>query len=176
MFEKNGWKVPTTYSELTALCEQIVNDAVPVDETNTKPNAPKIVPFVWSSATYYWDYVVFDWWAQLAGVDTIEEYKKVESSEVFNPNGSFSAFVQAVEAWKKLIADNPKYSMENSSGKLYTAAQMDFVNGFAAMIPCAQWLESEMSDYIASETCEMALMPTRLWKVRRLMRTEMQFV
>lgn len=162
MFEKNGWEVPTTYSELAALCEKIVNDAVPVDATNTKPNAPKIVPFVWSSSTYYWDYVVFDWWVQLAGIEAIEEYKKLESPDVFDPNGSFSAFVQAVEAWKSLVADHPEYSMENSSGKLYTAAQMDFINGYAAMIPCAQWLESEMSDYIGEETCEMALMSTPL--------------
>ena len=75
MFEDNGWSVPTVYSNpnnpdcdpavgdvgLMELCEKILADT-----------DGEVKPFVWSSETYYWDYVVFDWWAQLAGVDAIE--------------------------------------------------------------------------------------------------------
>ena len=43
-------------------------------------------------------------------------------------------------------------------------AQMNFVNGYAAMMPCAQWIESEMRDYIDPEVCVMALMPTPFLK------------
>jgi N-acetylglucosamine transport system substrate-binding protein len=163
MFRENGWEVPTTYEELVALCETIYNAKIKVDPTNTKPNAPTIKPFVWSSETYYWDYVVYDWWAQLAGVDKIKTYTELGSAEVFNPNTNPEQ-MKAFEAWVNLVAKNPLWSMEDSLGKQYMAAQMDFLNGYAAMIPCAQWLEMEMLSNIDPEIMEMAIMPTPLLK------------
>ena len=67
--------------------------------------------------------------------------------------------MQAFDAWVNLIAKNPSYSMEDSVGKQYMAAQMDFLNGFAAMIPSAQWLEMEMFDNLDPAIMEMTLMP-----------------
>ena len=162
MFEDYGWSVPTVYSNpanptcdpnvgavgLLELCEVIL------DDTNGD-----VKPFVWSSETYYWDYVVFDWWAQLAGVDKIETYTQLGSPEVFNPTTSPEQ-KEALKAWKNLIADHPEYSMEDCAGKQYTAAQMEFVTGRAAMIPCAQWLESGMMGNYDESTCVMDLMPT----------------
>lgn len=159
MFDANGWTVPTTYEELYTLSQTIANAKIKVDPNNTKPNAPTIKPFVWSSETYYWDYVVFDWWAQLAGVEKIQAYTELASAEVFNPTTN-PELMKAFEAWVNLVAKNPEWSMEDSAGKQYMAAQMDFINGFAAMIPCAQWLEMEMFSNIDPNTVEMALMPT----------------
>lgn len=158
MFDKHGWEVPTTYDELVELCTTIYDAKIKVDPNNMKPNAPTIKPFVWSSETYYWDYLVYDWWAQLAGVDKIDTYTKLESPEVFNPETNPEQ-MKAFEAWVDLVAKNPQYSMEDSVGKQYMAAQMDFLNGFAAMIPCAQWLEMEMISNIDPEIMEMAIMP-----------------
>ena len=102
---------------------------------------------------------MFDWWAQLAGVDAIEEYTQLGSAEVFNPE-THPEQKEALKAWKNLIADHPEYSMEDCAGKQYTAAQMEFVTGRAAMIPCAQWLESGMMGNYDESTCVMDLMPT----------------
>lgn len=162
MFEDNKWEVPETYDELMALCKTIYEAKVKVDPDD--PRSATVVPFAWSSSTYYWDYVVFDWWAQLAGIENINRYKMIADKTVFDPEGDFKPFVEAVEAWKDLVAEHPEYSIENSSGTLYTAAQMNFVNGYAAMMPCAQWIESEMRDYIDPEVCVMALMPTPFLK------------
>lgn len=162
MFSDYGWEVPTVYSNpdnpecdssvgavgLMELCEKILND------TNDT-----VKPFVWSSETYYWDYVVFDWWAQLAGVDAIKEYTELNSADVFDPD-AHPEQLMALKAWRDLIAAHPEYSMEDSVGKQYTAAQMEFVTGKAAMIPCAQWLESGMSGNYDESVCVMDLMST----------------
>lgn len=159
MFETYGWEVPTTYDELVTLAETIYSAKIKVDPNNTKPNAPTIKPFVWSQETYYWDYMVFDWWAQLAGTDFFLDYTKVDSPELFNPTTN-PYQKQAFEKWVDLVAKKPWYSMEDSVGKQYMAAQMDFLNGYAAMIPCAQWLEQEMMDNIDPSKMEMRMMPT----------------
>lgn len=159
MFEANGWEVPETYEELMALSQTIADAKIKVDPTDTKPNADVIKPFVWSQETYYWDYVVYDWWAQLAGVDKIKDYTNLGNAEVFSPTTNPEK-LEALNAWTNLVAKNPDWSMENSNGKQYIAAQLDFANGYAAMIPNAQWLEGEMSGSIDPEKCEMELMST----------------
>jgi ABC-type glycerol-3-phosphate transport system substrate-binding protein len=157
MFRDNNWNVPATYDELLALCQTIENAKIKVDPTSSKPNAPTITPFVWSQETYYWDYLVFDWWAQLDGIDFFRDYVKLESPEVFNPD-LHPGHYKALEAWANLVAKHPKWSVEDSVGKQYMAAQMDFLNGYAAMIPNAQWLEMEMSNNIDPSKFEMAIM------------------
>ena len=74
MFEQNGWSVPTTYAELKALCKTIADAHLMTD------NLEPIVPIVWSGADreYYWDYIVFEWWAQLGGEEAINNYKAFE--------------------------------------------------------------------------------------------------
>lgn len=161
MFRENGWEVPKTYDELVVLSELIYSSNIKVDPTNMKPNAPTIKPFVWSQETYYWDYLVFDWWAQLSGTEFFSEYTKLESSDVFNPT-TYPGHYKALEAWANLVAKNPQYSVEDSVGKQYMAAQMDFLNGFAAMIPNAQWLEMEMFSNIDPNKIEMDIMPAPL--------------
>lgn len=163
MFEKNNWQVPKTYEQLVDLCKTIYDAKIPVDPTDLKPSAKKIKPFVWSKETYYWDYLVFDWWAQLEGVDFFEKYVKLESPEVFDPE-KYPGQMKALEAWRNLVAKNPLHSMEDSPGKQYMAAQMDFINGYAAMIPNAQWLESEMINNIDPEKVEMDIMPAPFLK------------
>ena len=63
MFEENGWTVPTTYDELVSLCETIVDANIMTDDL------VPVKPIGWSGADreYYWDYIVFEWWAQLGG-------------------------------------------------------------------------------------------------------------
>lgn len=154
LFDKNGWEVPETYEDLVALCKTIKEAKVVAN-----PDAPRpiyVEPFAWSGETYYWDYLVFDWWAQLEGMEGIRRIKNLESAEVFNPQGSYK-LPQAVKLWTDLKVND--YSIKNSSGRDYISAQNDFINGYAAMMPNAQWFESEMRENIDPEVCEMIMMP-----------------
>lgn len=70
MFAANKWKVPETYAELVALCATINGTPGLKDK-----NGDKVTPFVWSNAlSYMWDYVVCDWWAQMSGINKVNEF------------------------------------------------------------------------------------------------------
>ncbi|MDR0831427.1 MAG: extracellular solute-binding protein, partial [Bacillales bacterium] len=157
LFEKYGWEVPETYEELVTLCQTIYDAKIKINPNDNKPNAQTIKPFIWSQETYYWDYLVFDWWAQYAGTDFFDEYVKLESPEVFNPT-TYPGQYKAFRDWVNLVAKNPWQSVDDSVGKQYMAAQMDFANGLAAMIPNAQWIEQEMSGNIDPSKVKMRLM------------------
>jgi N-acetylglucosamine transport system substrate-binding protein len=154
MFEENGWEVPTTYDELVALCEQIVKDDVAVKGSL---DGDSVVPFTWSGneRQYYWDYVVFEWWAQLAGDQAIEQFKSFKGPEsnkykdgyeVYNPDGAYKEFMEAYDMWYQLIANHSEYSMSGSQGKKLINQQSDFVSGKAAMMPYAQWALKETEE------------------------------
>lgn len=157
MFEDNGWSVPATYDELVALCNTITKAKIP------SPGNPDetVKPFVYSKEDYYWDYLVFDWMVQLCGVDALDEMLKLQTPEVFNPETSevVKAQKEALSKWTDLVAKVSGNSMTNSIGKPYEVAQSDFINGNAAMMPNAQWLEQEMLAAIDEEVCVMAMMP-----------------
>ena len=146
MFRDNGWEVPETYEELTALCRQIVDSKV------------------WTGGeSYYWDYTVYTWWGQLAGKDKLDKFFLYDSPELFNANVEGSAYAdlkRAYTMWYDLIAAHPEYSMADCSGKAYMSAQLDFIGGKAAMMPNGQWLYNEMKTHAGVTGFEMGLMPT----------------
>ena len=70
MFEENGWKVPETTAELTALVKQILENPVEVKGDD----AMSVKPFVYTGEnTDYFDYTIFNWWMQLAGYDKVRD-------------------------------------------------------------------------------------------------------
>lgn len=147
MFEQYGWEVPTTYDELVTLCDTI-NEAqiLAYDDTYVKP-------FAWSGSErqYYWDYPVFEWWAQLAGMDKIEtifEYLGEDGSyttgyEMYNPDTYYKEFIEAYEMWYDLIAQSDN-SLANAASTTLVTAKGQFVTGKAAMMPYAQWAKYEL--------------------------------
>lgn len=149
MFEENGWNVPTTYEELVTLCNTIVEAKV-----STGNRGEYVKPFAWAGndRQYYWDYLVFEWWAQLAGmekINTIREYKGTDGKyssgyEMYNPETYYKEFVQAYDMWYQLVALNDKYSTTNAYAQALSTAKAAFVNGQAAMIPYAQWAKYEL--------------------------------
>ncbi|MCD8194957.1 MAG: extracellular solute-binding protein [Coprobacillus sp.] len=162
MFEKYGWEVPTTYEELTELCKTIVDANIIDDDRNV------LVPFTWSGTDrqYYWDYIVFEWWAQLAGVDKVEAICRYygpedvnnydpndldaltnvyNGYELYNPDTYYKEFIEAYSLWYDLIAEHPEYSTSGAQGYNLMSAQSEFVNQRAAMIPYAQWAKYEIS-------------------------------
>lgn len=159
MFNENGWKVPETYDDLVELCKTINNAQVSVGDGSRNT----VKPFAWSGGDrqYYWDYIVFEWWAQLAGDNKIENFKKFESSEVYNPDTNYKEFIEAYEMWYNLIALNSSYSTENSYSQKLINAQSQFANGEAAMIPYAQWAKLEIQNAVDSELdFDIAMMKT----------------
>lgn len=150
MFEEHGWKVPTTYAELVTLCQTIVDAKIDAGQRRT------VAPFAWSGTDrqYYWDYLVFEWWAQLAGLDkinTIRDYKGPtgkysDGYEMFNPATYSKEFVEAYEMWYNLVAMKPENSVPNAYGLRLIEAQSAFVTGQAAMIPYAQWAKYEITN------------------------------
>lgn len=176
MFEENGWKVPETTEELTALVKQILENPVEVKGDD----ASSVKPFVYTGEnTDYFDYAIFNWWMQLAGYDKVSDFYNYASQENFNYNDSnsaYSALKTVVEYWKTLFSD-VTISTKDDDGKEVTEqvspyingslsytnhqAQQDFFNGKAAMIFDGDWLYNETLNYgTAPEGFEMKLMKT----------------
>ncbi len=149
MFEENGWSVPTTYGELVDLCNTIKNAHVETDEPGQY-----VKPIGWSGADreYYWDYIVFEWWAQLGGEQAINKYKAYLGNDgkystgyqVFDPENNHKEFIQAYNLWRNLIVDNPTFSNTNAQdAKLFNVNSM-FASKQVAMVPYAQWAKNEI--------------------------------
>ncbi len=165
MFEANGWEVPETYDELVALCNTINNSGlVSSQETPVKP-------FAWSGSErqYYWDYPVFEWWAQLAGMEKVNQVFEYlgptgeysDGYEMYNPDTYYKEFIEAYEMWYDLVAtaDN---SLPNAQSTTLNSAKGQFVTGQAAMMPYAQWAKYELEMVTDGEGLpfDVAMMPT----------------
>lgn len=93
---------PVTYYDLWQYCVDITTARL--RSTEGDRDSATIVPFTWSGLAeeWQWDYVVFDWWGQLAGAETMNTFKNFgnvtedfridwdtytdPSYEVFNPD------------------------------------------------------------------------------------------
>ncbi|XFA98604.1 ABC transporter substrate-binding protein [Candidatus Izemoplasma sp. B36] len=141
MFEDKGWEVPETFDELVALTEQI------------KTEGAGIKPFTWPGQySAYWNFAVYGWWAQIEGIEGMNEFFRFESPDVFLQQGK----LKAMQAYETLIGDQSN-SINGVNGLIHTQAQMQFVNGLAAMIPNGIWIEKEMEAAIP-EGFEMKMM------------------
>ena len=151
MFRENNWEVPTTYAELQTLCQTIV-------DANIKVGRDAVAPIAWggSGSEFYWDYVVYEWWAELAGLDgdmginNIKKYvgptgKYHDGYEMYNPATYGKSFNDAYSKFYDLISLNPKFSVNASHANNLATAQAYFNAGKAAMIPYAQWAKYELS-------------------------------
>ena len=149
MFDENGWSVPTTYDELVTLCQTINSAHVETDEPGQY-----VKPIGWSGGDreYYWDYIVFEWWAQLGGAEAINKYKAYLGDDgkyntgyqVYNPSTNHKEFVQAYQLWRDLIVANKSFSNNNAQdAKLFNVNSM-FASKQVAMVPYAQWAKYEI--------------------------------
>ena len=166
LFEQNGWSIPQTFEQLLDLCNTIIDAKIPVpgDDGTTA-----IKPFAYTGAnTDYFDYTVFDWWAQIVGVDAIKEFLKYESYENYDvtKNETYAALKTASSYWQQLfISENgkgeSKYVISESQDKPAEDAQKEFLNGHAAMMFNGDWLYNEIINYgVNTDTFELGLMKT----------------
>ena len=148
MFADNGWSVPTTYDELVTLCDTINAAKISCGDREY------VKPFAWSGADrqYYWDYPMYEWWAELAGTDkinTIKAYKGPDGKykdgyEMYNPDSYYKEFLQAYDMWWNLIGNKSANSISSSYSDNLGTAQSNFNAGKAAMIPYAEWAKYEL--------------------------------
>ncbi|GBF77521.1 ABC carbohydrate transporter substrate-binding [Paenibacillus sp. 598K] len=138
MFEEKGWTVPETWADLLELAPQIRAEGI----------APIVFP---GKVIGYWDFVVKPMIVQAGGFDTLEELLAMESPEVFENE----AILQALTQYESLFKGD--LLLSGSEALNHTEAQMEFVNGKAAMIPNGNWLEGEMKSSLP-EGFDMAMM------------------
>lgn len=125
LFEKNGWKPPKTWDELLTLCEEI--------------KAKGIAPITYQGKypAYALQGFVLPWAISIGGIEALRDAESLKEGAWSSP-----AFLKAAEMTDELREKG--YFENGANGLTHTEAQMDFLNGKAAMIPCGTWLGSEM--------------------------------
>lgn len=147
MFEEYGWQIPETMDDLYALCDEINEDT----QGNISP-----ITFCGSLGGYF-DMLYNIWFSQYAGSRGIAEFCDYASADVYDTPARKAPY----EAIAQLISDKSRFP-KTVMNKDHFAAQSDFINGEAAMLIGASWVEAEMSEYLADpayEDFEMSLMP-----------------
>lgn len=171
MFKDNKWDTwlkttypgntsgtPETFEQLLALCNKINKDQIPVP--NNEINAVK--PFAYSGANSdYFDYLVFNWWSQIAGTDAINEFLKYESALNFDStqNETYAALKTATSYWAQIFT-NPANVIEGSESKTAANAQKEFFTGAAAMMVNGDWLYNDSLPFAKNGVLDLRLMKT----------------
>ncbi len=125
VFSKNGWAVPKTYQELLDLCPKI--------------KAAGIAPITYQGKYPYYmiEGFLFPWAVSIGGIQVLDDAQMIKPGAWKSP-----AFLQAATMIKDL--KDRGFFEEGANAINHTEAQMDFLNGKAAMIPCGTWLWTEM--------------------------------
>lgn len=127
LFQKHGWQPPKTWDELLALCARI--------------KAAGIAPLTFQG--HYPDYMLrgffYPWAISVGGLKAYEDAQNLKPGAWSSP-----PFLRAAEMIAELR--DKGYFQRGAMGMEHTQAQMEFVEGRAAMIPCGTWLYSEMKD------------------------------
>ena len=129
MFREHGWTIPTTWSELFVLCENIKKEGI----------APFAFPGVYMS---YADWMLKAAYYNLAGP---EEYQRFQN--VLPGTRSSQAFMRAASVVQH-VAQN--YFQPGWEGMSHTSAQLQLFKGNAAMMANGSWLVGEMEGKIPS--------------------------
>jgi N-acetylglucosamine transport system substrate-binding protein len=125
LFKKNGWTPPKTWSEFTALLDQI--------------KAKGITPFAYAgaNAAYYQYLAILTSAAKIGGPEVL---KAIDD----NADGAWTAepVKQAAAAWAEI---GGKYSDRKFSGLRHTEVQLQQNQDRVAFYPCGSWLENEQA-------------------------------
>lgn len=125
LFEKNGWQVPTTWDEMTALCEKI--------------KAAGIAPFTYGGVNAG-DYVIdlsLGAAIKQGGLDVVKNIDNLQSDAWSQPT-----VVAATQRLEEMVRKG--YFMPGSEGLKHTEAQTAWVQGKAAFYLSGSWIENEM--------------------------------
>ncbi|WP_234358987.1 MULTISPECIES: N-acetylglucosamine/diacetylchitobiose ABC transporter substrate-binding protein [unclassified Plantactinospora] len=123
LFKDNGWTVPTTWEQFTALCDQI--------------KAKGITPFGYAgaNAAYYMWNVILTQAAKVGGPDVLKAIDNLE------PNAwKAEPVIQSAKAWAEIGA---KYGDKSFEGLKHTDVQLRQNQYKLAFYPSGDWLENE---------------------------------
>ena len=158
MFEYYGWKVPTTVNELITLCARIKRDTSTRKWTTKSGEKVTVAPFVYPGQyNFYWDFLIYNWWAQYDGSDVVEAAYNPESKNAMLTEGMKEA-MRVFETLNVKSGANSN-SLAGSESKDHTNANTDFANGLAAMMPSGSWAETEIKKNV-EDSYEVGMIPT----------------
>lgn len=143
---------PRTYYDLWQYCNDIASARLRVTEGD--PDSSIITPFTWSgkSEEWQWDYVVFDWWGQLAGPETMNTFKNFG-----NVTENFEIDWNAVNNPNKEVFNPAKNAVVRNADGTVNKEESDYV-GWAEFSQAyslwynlvalnAQWSDSKIGSY-----------------------------
>lgn len=125
MFRQHGWRVPRTLDEMLDLCERI--------------KAAGIAPIAFQGR--YPDYatpLLLSLFQRKAGGRPLYDVINMKKGAWMHPD-----LVWAAGVLQEMV--NKGYFQPGCMGMTHTEAQMEFVNGRAAMVPCGTWLKAEQA-------------------------------
>jgi len=126
MFRQHGWRAPRTWPEFAALCEQI--------------KGAGIAPIAFQGR--YPDYalpILLNLFQRQAGERPLFAVINLERGAWLHPD-----MVRSARRLREMMVKG--YFQPGCMGMTHTEAQMEFVNGRAAMVPCGTWLKAEMKN------------------------------
>ncbi|HUJ09509.1 MAG TPA: extracellular solute-binding protein [Verrucomicrobiae bacterium] len=130
MFREHGWKIPRTWDELFALCDQVKRAGV----------APFAFPGVYM---YYADMILNAAHYNLVGPKDYMRFQMLEPGTRSDPR-----YKRAAATVQRLAMEDFQNGWEGMS---HTAAQLQFFQGHTAMMANGSWLVSEMQDKIPED-------------------------
>lgn len=143
-FRENNWNVPATWEEFNELAPKIKEAGV--------------APFIHQGSKAI-NYII--WGFLYEAVAAAGGYEAFEDAFLKLEEGSWTSDAMLQAATWLYELEEKGYMYEGVAGIEFTQAQIEFINGNAAMIPCGSWFENEMAD-VTPENFEMAFMPLPL--------------
>ena len=126
MFREHGWRVPRTWPDFTDLCEKIKRAG--------------IAPIAFQGR--YPDYatpILLNLFQRKGGEGPLFALINIEKGAWLRPD-----LVKSARTLREMMVKG--YFQPGCMGMTHTEAQMEFVNGRAAMVTCGTWLKAEMSN------------------------------
>ena len=124
MFEEHGWMVPRTWPEFESLCEKIKRAGIaPIAFQGRYPG--------------YATAILLNLFQRRAGEGPLFALINSEKGAWLHPD-----LEQSARTLREMVVKG--YFQQGCMGMTHTEAQMEFVNGGAAMVTCGTWLKAEM--------------------------------
>ena len=149
IFTANGIdSAPRTTDELIEVCDKL--------------KANGVTSFTYAGKYDYWRNVYSVWWAQYEGLENIRLfYEGKDSRGTYSVNCYRQAGrLYALEVLEELLKPTNGYSDRNANTYEFTQAQVNYLEGHAAMMPNGDWLENEMAANFQDDKLNIKLMRT----------------
>lgn len=141
-------KLPRTTDELAEVCEVL--------------KAHDIISFTYPGRYDYWSNIYTAWWMQYEGKENIDlffqgkDYDGTYSVNCYKQPGR----LYALEVLERLLKPSNGYADRNANTYEFTQAQVNYLEGNAAMMPTGDWLENEMRENFKDEKLNIKMMRT----------------